>query len=213
MAFRFVDDRGAAGFSWLVEEPMTRTSHALAAGGRVWLVDPVDWPPAIERALGLGEPTGVVQLLDRHNRDCADVANELGVPHLRVPSDLPDSPFAVLPVVSKPKWSEVALWWEEARTLVVAEALGANPFFTVDGDRLGVHGLLKPFPPRRRFAGLTPVHILVGHGVGVHGPDAAPQLGRALDRSRLRFLGWLAGIPRANRRAAQYLRELDRDTA
>jgi len=162
MSFRFVDDRGPAGFSWLVEEPMTRTSHALAAGGRVWLVDPVDWPPAIERALGLGEPTGVIQLLDRHNRDCADLADELGVPHLRVPSALPDSPFAVLPVVSKPRWSEVALWWEEERTLVVAEALGSNPFFTVDGDRLGVHGLLKPFPPRRRFAGLTPAHVLVG---------------------------------------------------
>ncbi len=38
------------GFSWIVAEPMTRTSHALAAEGKVWLVDPVDWPKAIERA-------------------------------------------------------------------------------------------------------------------------------------------------------------------
>ena len=47
MTIRFCDDRGAHGFSWLVEEPMTRTSHVLAADGRVWLVDPVRHEPAL----------------------------------------------------------------------------------------------------------------------------------------------------------------------
>ena len=29
------------GLSWVLEEPMQRTSHALVDGGRLWLVDPV----------------------------------------------------------------------------------------------------------------------------------------------------------------------------
>jgi hypothetical protein len=77
---------------------MTRTSHALAADGRVWLVDPVDWPDAIERARTLGEPSGVLQLLDRHNRDCARLAQQLGVPHLVAPGEIPQSPFECIPV-------------------------------------------------------------------------------------------------------------------
>src|SRR5580765_6801457 len=72
---RFCDDLGPDGFSWIVGESMTRTSHALASGGKVWLIDPVDWPDAIDRARSLGEPAAVVQLLDRHNRDCAAVAD------------------------------------------------------------------------------------------------------------------------------------------
>ena len=74
---------------------MTRTSHALAAAGKVWLVDPVDWPDAIDRATSLGEPAGVLQLLDRHNRDSAAIAERLGVPHLTAPRELPGTPFAV----------------------------------------------------------------------------------------------------------------------
>ena len=46
---------------------------------------------AIERALTLGEPAGVLQLLDRHNRDCAALAARLGVPHLVAPTSLPGS--------------------------------------------------------------------------------------------------------------------------
>ena len=65
------------GFSWVMDEPLERTSHALAADGRVWLIDPVDVPEAIERATALGEPAAVVQLLDRHNRDCAELAERL----------------------------------------------------------------------------------------------------------------------------------------
>ena len=92
---RFCDDLGDDGFGWIVEEPMTRTSHALAADGKVWLVDALDWPDAIERALGLGEPAGVIQLLDRHDRDCAALATRLAVPHLVAPDEIPGSPFDI----------------------------------------------------------------------------------------------------------------------
>jgi hypothetical protein len=80
MEMRFCDDLGPDGFGWMVEEAGTRTSHALAADGRVWLLDALDWPEAVDRALALGEPAGVVQLIDRHDRDCAALAARFGVP-------------------------------------------------------------------------------------------------------------------------------------
>ncbi|HXF98811.1 MAG TPA: hypothetical protein VNJ46_09400, partial [Gaiellaceae bacterium] len=130
MRFRFCDDLGADGFGWIAEERLTRTAHALAAEGKVWLVDALDWPEAVERARALGEPAGVVQLLDRHGRDCAALAARLEVPHLVVPGAVPGSPFLCLRVRRSRVWREAALWWPGARTLVVAEALGTNAFFT-----------------------------------------------------------------------------------
>jgi hypothetical protein len=195
---RFCDETGH-GFSWIVAEPMTRTSHALAADGRVWLVDPVDWPEAIERARTLGRPAGVLQLLDRHNRDCAALAARLDVPHLTTPTYVPDSPFEVVEIKRAKRWQEVALWWPSEQTLVVAEAVGTNPFFPANGDRVGVHGLLKLTPPRM-LARYEPEHLLVGHGEGLHGPDAASALRQALSRSRLTFFSWGLSLPLRIRR-------------
>ena len=187
VGMRFCDDRGEHGFSWLVDEPSTRTSHALAAGGRVWLVDTVRFEPALERALGLGRPVAVLQLLDRHNRDCAAVAAELGVPHLVVPDEVADSPFVALAVRRTKRWRETALWWPDERTLVVAEAVGTNPFFTGARDPAGIHLLLRLAPPRDVFRDLEPAHLLVGHGEGLHGPAAAKGLRHALDTARTGF--------------------------
>jgi hypothetical protein len=174
------------GFSWLVDEPATRTSHALAADGRVWLVDPVDWAPALERARTFGAPAAVVQLLDRHRRDCAGLAARLGVPHVVVPDALPGSPFQCVPVVRRRGWRESALWWPDTRTLVVAEAVGTNAFFRAGGERVGVHLLLRLTPPRR-LAAFEPEHLLVGHGEGVHGAAAAAALREAILTARRRL--------------------------
>ncbi|GIU94579.1 MAG: hypothetical protein KatS3mg012_1036 [Gaiellaceae bacterium] len=197
-AFTYCDERGEEGFSWLVEEPLTRTSHALAADGRIWLVDPVDWPAAIERALELGRPTAILQLLDRHNRDCAAIAGRLGVPHLVAPDEVPDSPFECLALERRRRWQETALWWPERRTLVVAEAVGTNRFFTGGRAPLGVHLLLRLTPPRA-LADYEPEHLLVGHGEGLHGPEAAAALSRALAESRRRLPGLLLRLPLAFR--------------
>lgn len=194
MSIRFCDDRGDRGFSWIVDEPMTRTSHALADGGRVWLVDPVRHEPALERALGLGEAEAVLQLLDRHNRDCAALAAELRVPHLTAPDVLPDTPFEPVVVRDARRWRERALWWPAERTLVVAEAIGTNPFFRAGRDRAGVHLLLRLTPPRATLGGFEPEHLLVGHGEGLHGADASDGLGAALAHSR-------TGLPRLALRA------------
>ena len=168
---------------------MTRTSHVLAAGGRVWLVDPVRHEPALSRARELGEPAAVLQLLDRHNRDCAAVARELGVPHIVTPEALPGTPFDPVTVRESRRWRERALWWGEQRTLVVAEAVGANRFFRAGDDRVGVHLLLRLAPPRDALARFEPVHLLLGHGEGLHGPEAAAGLRAALAGSR-------TGLPR-----------------
>lgn len=172
---------------------MRRTSHALADGGRVWLVDVVDAPRLEEWIGGLGEPAGVIQLLDRHERDCAAVARKLGVAHHVVPRALPGTPFELRPVIRRRWWREVALWWPERRLLLVADALGTAPFFRAGREDAGVHPFLRPWPPRA-LRGLQPDHLLVGHGEGIHGDPAV--LADALLSARARLPRWLLGIPR-----------------
>ena len=210
MEMRFCDDLGPLGFSWIADGAMTRTSHALADKGAVWLVDPLDWPEAIARAQSLGRPEAVVQLLDRHDRDCAALAERLGIPRLVVPRSLPDTPFEVIEIRRSRHWREIALWWPGPGVLVAADALGTNPFFTIGRDRIGVHGLLKPTPPRQ-LARLAPSHLLVGHGKGVHGREATAELRRALSRSRFTFLTWGLMLPLRARRRPQHSAEQGSD--
>jgi hypothetical protein len=68
--------------TWVASDPgfMQRASHALVADGATWLVDPVDHPDVRARLDSLPAVTGVLQLLDRHGRDCAVMAADLGVP-------------------------------------------------------------------------------------------------------------------------------------
>ena len=198
MTFRFCDDFGPDGFGWVVEEAMTRTSHALAADGRFWLVDPLDWPEAMERALRLGEPAGVIQLLDRHERDCAALAERFRVPHVIAPDELPGSPFEMVPVMRRKRWQESALWWPSTRALAVADALGTNRFYTAGKAPIGVHLLLRLTPPRALGA-FEPDRILVGHGEGLHGPGVAQALRDALRTSRRRLPGVLLRLPLSGR--------------
>lgn len=198
MTFRFCDDVGPDGFGWVVEEAMTRTSHALAAGGRVWFVDALDWPQAIERALELGEPAGVIQLLDRHDRDCAALAARLAVPHVVAPDDVSGSPFEFIPIMRRKRWRESALWWPETRTLVCADALGTNRFYTGGRAPVGVHVLLRLTPPKALGA-LEPERILVGHGEGLVGAGTPDALRDALRTSRRGLPGVLLRMPFATR--------------
>ena len=170
------------GVTWVMEDPPLRTSHALAAHGRVWFVDPVDVPEAMERAAGLGEPAGVLQLFMAHPRDCEAVATRLGVPLHVLPDVLPESPFSVLNVDLGP-WKERALWWPEPRGLVVAESVGTAPHYALGNGPAGVHIMRRPLPPKH-LSPFLPEHLLVGHGPPVHGGDAAAALLDALNRSR-----------------------------
>jgi glyoxylase-like metal-dependent hydrolase (beta-lactamase superfamily II) len=125
-----------------------------------------------------------VQLIDRHDRDCAVLAERFAVPHLEVPfGGVPGSPFEVVKVVDRPLWREVALWWPEGRVLVCGDALGTLPYFLAPGERLGVHPLLRVTPPRALGA-LDAEHVLVGHGKGVHGDETGQALASAVANAR-----------------------------
>jgi hypothetical protein len=176
-------DHQSYGLSWVMDDPMARACHALAVEGRVWLVDPVDEAAAMAAAAVLGEPAGVLQLLDRHNRDCAAIATRLGVPRVVNPDTPSTTPFELAPVIRWPAWKETALWWPAEGVLVVPEAVGTAPAFAIGSGPVGVHPMIRLVPPRalRRFA---PRHLLLGHGPPVHGPEAASSLREALERSR-----------------------------
>jgi hypothetical protein len=175
------------GMGWIAAEPpaMQRASHALVADGGVWLIDPVAGDGLDELLEPLGEVRGVLQLLDRHNRDGRVIAARRRVPLLRVPFDgVPDAPFEVIPLVRRRKWQELALWWPEQRALIVPEALGTGVAFAPPGRRLGVHPLLRLTPPRA-LLGRPARHVLVGHGPSIVDDDEAEALVEdAVARSR-----------------------------
>lgn len=181
---RFTEEAGL-GFGWISAEPawMERASHALAADGGVWVVDPVDVQGLDERIARVGEPRAVLQLLGRHGRDCAAVARRLGVPHLVVPDAVPGSPFETIRVQGIPRWRETALWWPERRALVVVEAVGTVRYYRAPGERVGVHPFLRVVRPPRGLLGFEPEHLLVGHGRSLHA-DVSESLARAVRRAR-----------------------------
>jgi hypothetical protein len=186
-------DEFDGGFGWIMrEEFMQRCSHALVLREHVWLIDPVDTDGVEERVRAAGEPAGVLQLLDRHNRDCAKLARRLDVPHHVVPQESIGK-FEFLPIRSSRRWREVALWWQERRVLVCADALGTADYYRAGGERLAVHPLLRLRPPR---LDVQPEAILCGHGPGVFaGADAA--LREALSTSRRRIPAQAASAWRA----------------
>jgi hypothetical protein len=183
MALRF--DEFEHGLGWAREgDRLHRHGHALRLGDDVWLIDAVDGPGLDDRIGELGRPAGVIQLLDRHTRDCPQIAARLGVPHLEL--EAPPGATAI-PISHWRYWKEIALWFPEPRILVCADALGSLGYFRARNEPFGVHPLLRLFPPRR-LAGLEPQHILFGHGSGYHGPDAPRALEEALKTSRRRLV-------------------------
>jgi hypothetical protein len=174
--------RHALGVTWVEQNAMARAAHALVDDGRVWLIDPYENADALAAATELGTPAGVLQLLDRHNRDGNTIAQRLGVPLMRLPMDAAGTPFTAVPIISNRAWREVALWWADERALLVAEAIGTAPAFAL-GRRAGVHPMLRLVPPRKQLSRFQPERLLVGHGEAIEsGADAA--LREALARSR-----------------------------
>jgi hypothetical protein len=180
-------DLDGPGFGWIEAGGIRRCAHALAREGQVWLVDPFAWDGLDERIHGVGEVVGVIQLLDRHARDCAAIAARLGVPHHAPPFGATHGlPFELVPLVRRRWWQEAALWWAEERVLVCAEALGSVRYFRAPDEPFGVHPVLRLTPPRR-LAAFAPRHILFGHGEGLHGDAVAPALADALRTARRRL--------------------------
>ena len=194
MRIRFCDETGFA-FGWIVEEFLQRCSHALVVDGRVWLIDPLEADGVEERVRASGEPAGVIQLLDRHNRDCAAFAERFGVTHHSVPREpVAGAPFTFLPVRDGRTWKEVALWWPEERVLACGDAVGTVPELRVGGEPLALHPVLRLAPPRS-LGTVEPRHVLSGHGEGLHGDHAAAAVREALRTARRRLpRAWWQGL-------------------
>jgi hypothetical protein len=176
-------DESPLGLSWVVDESMERACHAILADGKVWFIDPVEVDDIVDRGAALGEPAGVLQLLDRHDRDCAAVAERFGIELLKVPDEVPGSPFEAIKALRFPGWKETALWWPEQRMLVVAEIVGTNSLFNAGDGGVGMHPMLRALPPKS-IRGYEPEHLLTGHGAPVHGADASAGVEHAYARSR-----------------------------
>jgi len=170
----------------------------------VWLTDALDGPGLDERVRALGEPAGVVQLIDRHERDCEAWSERLGVPlHVTRFDGVSGAPFEVIPVVRRRWWQEVALWFPAERILVAGDALGTAGYYGAGDEPLSVHPFLRLRPPRRAFAGIEPLHVLCGHGQGAHGEGVPVALHEALATARRRLpQAWLRGLRAAGRRRA-----------
>jgi len=194
MRVRFCDELEGC-FGWIADEFIERCSHALAVDGRVWVIDPIDGDGVEERIRAAGTPAGVLQLLDRHNRDCAALAGRLGVRHHLVPGGSL-GPFAFIRIKDSHSWQEVALWWPDRRVLVCGDALGTARYFRAGNERLAVHPFLRVRPPRRQLGSLQPDVVLCGHGEGVL-EDADAALREALSTSRRRIPGQAASALRA----------------
>lgn len=224
--------RWDGGRTWIAhpDEAMQRASHALVAGGgsgetdaadesgepSVWLIDPVDTPDLDETIADLGEIAGVIVLLDRHERDSAEIARRHDVPvyvHAtmddvaesldadveRFDAELADTGYRSIRVLDRSLWTEVALFSPADGTLVVPEAVGTSDYFLANDERLGVHPALRLFPPRGSLGGLAPDRIAVGHGAPVveDPPDAlADALAGARRRTPQLYAKTLTGFIR-----------------
>ena len=209
-----VVDRFEGGVGWIAypEETMQRTAHAVESDGRLWILDPVDAAGLDELLESYADPAGVVVLLDRHKRDAATIANRHDV-SVYVPewmggvADNLDAPvkrfegrlagFDAIRLVDNPLWQEAVLF--DGETLVVPEALGTADHFRAPDETLGVHPMLRPFPPKR-LRQYDPDRLLVGHGEGCF-DTVGPAVRRAVDGARrtavpmyLKNVGELLGI-------------------
>jgi hypothetical protein len=192
--------RHRVGITWTEPGAMARSAHAVAdARGRVWMIDPFEDAEALSAVAELGEPAGVLQLLDRHNRDCHEIAARLEVPLSRLPIDAAGTPFTPIQVLNVPGWHEVALWWAQESVLIVAETVGTSELFGL-GRRLGVHPLLRLHPPRRQLTTHEPDLLLVGHG-----PALESEVVEALEEA---FESSLGDIPKLVATVPRLLRGL-----
>ena len=211
-------DRYDGGVGWIAypNETMERASHAFAVrddesdADDIWVIDPVDAPGVDDLLAEFGSVAGVVVGLDRHKRDCAEIAERHDVPVYisewmtgvaddlgtdveieRFGSRLADTGFETIRIRDStvPPWQEVGLF--DGETLIVPESLGTGSYFRGDRERLGVHPMLRLTPPTTTLSGLNPERVLVGHGVGVH-ERAAVALEDALSDSRRKAPGLYA---------------------
>lgn len=190
--------RGPHHLSWRPADEgyQRRTSHAVTAAGRTWLVDPIDGTGLDDLFAGLGELAGIVVTLGRHRRDTDAIAARLGLSiwadaalgRLKVESpvttfsgELDGGPLVSISLRgrgTKRWWKEAALWWPAERLLLVSESVGTPGYYRLGDERLGLHPMRRSRPPAE-LAEIAPGTLLLGHGDEI-AADAAPLLGELL---------------------------------
>lgn len=208
-------DRHADGVGWIAypDERMQRASHAISVDGEVWVFDPVDGEGVDELLDSLDGPVaGVVVCLDRHERDAAAVARRhevavhapawmtgvepTGTRLERFDERVTEGLRAIRVRDSRlPPWQEVALYAEASGTLYVPETVGTSEYMVTDEERLGVHPMLRLFPPDT-LSEIEPERVVVGHGEGVE-TDATAALRRAFREGRSNSLSLYAKTARS----------------
>ena len=209
-ALREIDTYGD-GVGWIAypEEGMQRASHAMATGGTdegrtgdadVWVIDPVDAPGVDDLLAQYGTVAGVICCLDRHLRDSDEFASrhdvavhlpawmdgveeKLSAPVERFEGTVGSTDIRSITVLNRdvPPWQEAGLF--DGETLYVAESVGTAEYFRAGDEQLGIHPMLRLFPPRQVFDDVRPERVIAGHGEGVHN-EAARALREALASSR-----------------------------
>jgi hypothetical protein len=177
-----LDDRGS--FAWLAhpDEFLRRASTAIRLDSGWLLADPLD-APELDAALAGAPVIGVALLMDRHRRDADAIAARHTV---AVNAPLPRG-IEQRRTVRFPGWHEVALWLPDRRLLVAADALGTAGYFVAgDDEPLGLHPLIRPFPPTKALRDLDPLAVAVGHGAPIT-KNATVALYDALRTARRRL--------------------------
>lgn len=193
---------GGAGWIAHPDETIRRASHVIRGDAGSWLVDPVD-APDLDAWLAEYEPVaGVLVVMDRHTRDAdtiaarhgvavhlpdqlADLGDDLSAPVAPIGAFIEDTGWTARPIIDRRWWREVALRSPDGETVVVPEAVGTSAQMVAPGERLGVHPVLRPWPPRAALSAFTPERLLVGHGAGIM-TDADAVLRDALTGARRR---------------------------
>jgi hypothetical protein len=168
--------------------------------GRVWLIDPLRSEGIEKEIAALGKPAGLISTVGWHDRDVDWFAALYGVPvfvgrHVRnvlfrtpvqrVDRLVPGTPFELINTSMRGLmgwWTECAVWWPEEGVLVTGDCVGCAPYFVREGERLGVHPIVRLSPPVRLKA-IRPRRVFVGHGESVH-DGAAEALERAVRTAR-----------------------------
>ncbi|MDZ7745550.1 MAG: hypothetical protein U5K28_03140 [Halobacteriales archaeon] len=196
---RRIDESGD-GVGWIAypDEGMQRASHALATDAGTLLIDPVDADGVSDIYAAYGDVGGVAVLLDRHTRDAETFADRHDVPIYAPPwmdidgkLDRPAEPLTEFLAdtaydcidLDVPVWQEAVL--TDGETLVVPEALGTVGYFCAGDEPIGVHPMLRLFPPRAlREHDIE--RVRVGHGAGI-AAETTMLIRDAIDNARRRL--------------------------
>ena len=199
MSHRFVDDLGRGRVRLADRGAPSHADVARARGGRPGLARRSrrggrPWTSVCARS---ASRPACLQLLDRHDRDGAALAERLGVPHHRRPRKaLPGCSSRSSRSSAGRGWRENALWWPERRVLVDSGRGGHQTASTAPAAApRRAHAAPRVARPPRALARFEPEHLLVGHGEGLHGPEASEELRAALRTARTAYPRWLVGLP------------------